>query len=658
MGVERFEVTGREPFAGGAAFGASGPYERIDGIVHFAVDPEHPANSAIIDLAAAPRGDDGLVRFSSDFCLLQPVDRRLAHGSLLIELPNRGRKLLPRMINRGLLDPVPGRNIPVGDGFLFRHGWSVGWIGWQWDVLRSPGLMGLQAPVINATGRTVVRFQVNAAHTTHLLADRVHQPYPAADVEEAGATLSVRWSATDEPEILPRDAWRFAREEGAGVEPHPDFIYLESGFQPGAIYELFYTTNRAPVVGCGLLAVRDIAPFLRSAADDNPAAGSIERAYAFGMSQTGRMLRHFLYLGLNRDEAGNPAYDGIIPHVGGARRGEFNHRFGQPSVQGTPGMGHRPPFDDAGLLARQRALGAVPKVIQTNTSAEYWRGDCALNHIDPDRGDLPPEPGTRNYHFAGTQHGPGAVPLTRDNPNDGGRGRYGFNAVDYSPLLRAVVMNLDAWVRDGIEPPPSKHPRLDDGSAVTRDDVLQRFATFTGIHLPDPAKLPVIRAIDLGPQVDDGIVTHPAREGAAYPAWVSSVDADGNELAGIRLPDLTTPVGTHTGWNPRAPETGAPEQILSMQGSTFFFAPDAATRTAAGDPRPSLAERYAGRDDYLARVKSAALALVSERYVLEEDIANVLSDAAARYDAALSAYSAFRTPGADIIERPRAGVAG
>lgn len=645
MAVERIEIIAREAFAGGVAFGAGGAYERLDGLVHLAVDPEHPANSAIIDLRLAPRDDDGLVRFAADFCLLQPVDPARGNGSLLVELPNRGRKLLSRVINRAPTEVPPTRAVLPGDGFLYRHGWTVCWIGWQWDVYRSAALMGLVPPILRVTGQTVVRFQPNAPHRTHLLADRVHQPYPAADLDEAEAMLTVRDSDDAEPAIVPREEWRFAREEGAGVEPHPEYVYYAAGFQPGKIYEVVYTTDRAPVVGCGLLAVRDIAPFLRHAVAGNPCAGRIERTYAFGMSQTGRMLRHFLYLGLNADEEGRPAYDGIIPHVGGARRGEFNHRFGQPSVQATPGFGHLPPFDDAGLLARQREIGCVPKVIQTNTSAEYWRGDCALIHIDPSgQRDLPPDADTRVYLFAGTQHGPGAVPLTRDNPNDGARGRYGFNAVDYSPLLRAVLVNLDRWVRDGVEPPASSHPRLADGSAVSRETVLEQFARFPGVFLPDPATLPVIREVDLGERAAEGVGRYPVREGAAWPALVAAVDEDGNERAGIRLPDLTVPVGTHTGWNPRDPETGAPEQIMPMQGSTFFFAPDEAARAVEDDPRPSLAERYAGRDDYLRRVEAAARALVADRYLLDEDVPTVVADAAMRYEAALAGYSAFRTP--------------
>jgi len=653
MGVIGFEIQRRMPYQGGAEFGSTGRYNRVDGLLRFAVDPAAPANHDIVDLELAPRDPSGRVQFQADLCLLVPRHPERGNHRLLLELPNRGRKLLPRHLNRAPSPNPPTAEIPPGDGFLFRHGYTVAWIGWQWDVLRSDALMGLQAPRAMQDGRpvrgtTICHFQPNFAHHSHLLADRVHHPYPAADQDDPGAVLAVRDYEDGEPRVIPREQWRFGRATNGQVVPDREHVYLEGGFEPGKIYELTYTTDFAPVVGTGLLAVRDATSFLRyTAAFDNPCAGTIERAYGFGMSQTGRMLRHFLYLGLNRDESGRLAFDGVIPHVAGARRGEFNQRFGQPSVQATPGFGHLPPFADepqpgaaggeAGLLARQSAAGCTPKIFWTNSSAEYWRGDCALLHVDPTgSADLDPAPEARIYHFAGTQHGPGSVPLVRDNPNDGARGRYGFNAVDYTPLLRAALVNLDRWVGEGVAPPPSAHPRVGDGTAVDRAAVLEAFNTLPGMVVPDAERLPVIRRVDLGPQAERGVGRFPAVETDAYPALVSAVDVDRNEVAGLRLPDLTVPVGSHTGWNPRAPETGSPEQIIPMEGITRFFARTAAERADSGDPRPSLEERYASRAAYLDRVRQAATELVAARYLLDEDVDHVVTAAAERYDSAMA----------------------
>lgn len=654
MAVVRFAIERREPYDDGRSFGDTGAYDRIDGKLEFAVDPKSPRNQAIVDLDKAERGADGLVHFRADCCLLVPADPSRGNHRLLLELPNRGRKLVPGEFNRAKAEVPPTSNIPAGDGFLFKHGYSVAWVGWQWDVIRSEALMGLEAPQALGSdgspiaGQTVCRFQPNAAHHTHLLADRVHQPYPAADLNEAGATLTVRDSAESAPELIPRDHWHFGRMSHGEVVPDAEHIVLDGGFQPGKIYEVVYTTNRCPVVGCGLLAIRDAASFFHYApAPENPCS-DIERVYAFGMSQTGRMLRHFLYLGLNLDEQDRMAFDGIMSHVGGARRGEFNHRYGQPSVQFTPGFGHRFPYADdplpplgdgapEGLLDRQRSSGGMPKVFYTNSSAEYWRGDCALLHIGYDANgelvDLAPSPETRIYHFAGTQHGPGSLPLTRENTNDGARGRYDFNCLDYTPLLRAALINLDAWVSQGQEPPAPAHPRLGDGTAVTRAEVEQTLGGIVpNLHQPDPDQLLRIHQIDLGPRADEGVGRYPVFEGEAYPCFVAAVDENGNERGGIRLPDLTVPVATLTGWNPRDPETGSPEQIMPMQGATFFFAAE----RGADDARPSLAERYASRDAFLDEVRRAAERLVEARYALEEDIPLMLANAAARYDAAVA----------------------
>ncbi|CAN5796437.1 alpha/beta hydrolase domain-containing protein [soil metagenome] len=651
MGVVDVSITSREPYANGESFGDVGSYERIDGSITYAVDPASDANRMIVDLDKAPTDQNGLVRFTGDFCILTPANPGKANRRALIELPNRGRKLGPRQFNRAQSEVPPTRNIPVGDGFLFRHGYHVVWVGWQWDVFRDEALMGLEAPeaLIDGqptTGQTIVEIHPNVHESTRLLANRLHVPYSTSDIDDQQATLYVRDWEDGPDSVVPRERWQFAREdEGGNVVPSVDHVYLEGGFEPGKIYHLVYETTDAPVVGTGLLAAREIASFLKY--DDselNPLAGQVDHAFSFGMSQTGRMQRHYLSLGLNLDEDGRWAYDGMLIHVAGGRRGEFNHRFGQPSVQSTPNFGHRFPFADdpltdpltgetAGLLDAQRARGGVPRIFYINTSAEYWRGDCSLIHIDPSgEHDLPQPEDSRAYLFAGTQHGPGTVPQTRLNTNDGGMGRYGFNTVEYSPLLRAALINLDKWTTEGVEPPPAQIPSLSAGTATDRESVLHGFAPLPDMYLPDPDRLPVLRTVDVGPDADQGIGSYPVEEGRAYPVLVSATDEDGNEVAGIRLPDLTVPIGTHTGWNPRAPDTGAPEQIMPMQGFTHWFALNADDRLAAGDPRPAILERYRDRDDYLDRVRAAATALVEQRYVLAEDVDLIVADAAERWD--------------------------
>jgi hypothetical protein len=651
MAVTKLEIASRVPYAEGRAFGDVGVYERIDGMIHFAVEPEHEANRAIVDLDRALRDAEGRVRFQADFCLLQPVDPARGSRRLIYEVLNRGRKGLTRMFNHAPPEATPSPAIDPGDGFLMRRGWSLAWCGWQWDVIASDALLGLEAPealaivgdrAVPIAGQVQMTFQPNEASRERLLADRVHQPYPAANVDDPEAALSVADWRGGAATPIPRDRWRFAREGAGGPVATDTHVWLDEGFQPGKVYTVVYRTRRSPVVGAGLLAMRDCVAWLRHGKEGagNPAAGRIDHTFVYGMSQSGRFLRTYLYHGLNLDEAGRRVFDGVLCHVAGARRGEFNHRYAQPSQQHTPNFGHLAPFadepgeDGPGLLDRQRLLGGMPKIITTNTSAEYWRGDGALIHIDV-RGerDLALPADTRAYLLASTQHGLGTVPLTAYNPNDGAHGDHPFNALDYAPLMRAALANLDAWVTEGVEPPPSVVPRLDNGTAVPHEQVFETYRAIPGATIPDPDLLPHLRRYDLGPEAAGGIGCYPATAGEAYPAFVSAVDADGNELGGLRMPDVAVPIATYTGWNPRHPATGGPGQIIPMQGSTFPFARTLAEREASGDRRLSVAERYRGREDYLAQVRAAAEALVAGRYLLAEDVGLAVELAAERYDA-------------------------
>lgn len=647
MGVIDFRETRRLPYADGRTFDDWGPFETIDGVLIFAVDPSAEVNRSIVDLELAPKDTEGRVRFEADFTLITPVDPTRAPRRLLIELPNRGRKRAVDTFNRTGAPASAGP--PPGDGFLFNHGFSVASIGWQWDVYRDDVLMGLEAPQADISGdpdpgRTVVEIRPNDHRRTHVLADRVHRPLRVAD-DDLDAALYVRDYEDGADREIPRDLWRFARASSARIVPSVEHVYLEAGFEPGKIYQVVYTTRDAPVAGTGLLALRDVASFLRY--DPGSLLAGIDgfdHVLGYGVSQTGRMLRHFLYLGLNVDERGRKAFDGLLPHIAGARRGAFNHRFAQPSNQSYPSFGHLFPFADEALsdpltdrhegLLSQLDASMRPKVVYTNTSAEYWRGDCSLMHTDPEgKLDIDAHADARIYHFAGTQHGSGT--LEAQPATEGALGRYRFNVVDYSPLLRAALMNLLAWVEEAAEPPPSCHPRIDDGTAVERRDVLSAFERMPDQATPDPMRLWVIRTIDLGPRAAEGIGVYPTAEGTAYPCFVPAVDEDGNELRGLRLPDITQPVATHTGWNLRAPDIGAPEQQLPMRGFTRWFPHSRDVRDPTEDPRPSIGERYSKATAYERAAREDAGRLVEQGYVLAEDLELAVRNACERYEHAL-----------------------
>jgi hypothetical protein len=633
MAVTRLEVTRREPVLGGAPFGAGGAYEKIEGVLHFAVDPDARAHEPIADLGLAPRNGRGFVESSADFYLLRPL---AGSRRLLLDVPNRGRKIALGMFNSAPRSNDPTTPEDFGNGFLMRHGYTVAWIGWQPDVPRRDGMMALDVPrVPGVSERLRCEFRPIARVDRLPLADRYHVPHPVSRLDDPEAELHVRDHGDAPATTLPRSAWRF---------PDAGSVTLDGGFEPGRIYDCYYRAENPPLVGLGLTAVRDTAAFLRwgTAGDGNPGAGQIERSYVFGVSQSGRFLRHLLYLGLDEDEAGRFVWDAVIPHVAGARRGEFNCRFGQPSLNALHAVGSLFPFTDGeqedpvtgqrgALLHRQASRPHPPRILTITTAAEYWRGDGSLVHTDvAATRDVTPPAWVRQYFFAGTQHTPGALPPPPADPNTGGRGRHPFSVVDYSPLLRAALASLDRWVSEGVEPPASAVPRLADGSAVAAEATREVYARIPGARFPDRVSRPV--RLDFGPRVDQGVVELPPKIGAPYVTVVSAVDADGNDTAGIRPPELRVPVATFTGWNPRHPDQGAPGDLMAMMGSTLPFARTAAERQASGDPRPSLAERYGDRDGYLARVRSDAQAMVAARHLLAEDVDAVVERAGALWD--------------------------
>ena len=638
MPVVRLDVTRREPVLGGAAFkgagGGGSSYEKVEGVLHFTADPAARANEAIADLGLAPRNTRGLVEYSADFYLLRPLDG--GRRRLLLDVPNRGRKIALGMFNSTPRSNDPASREDFGNGFLMRHGYTVAWVGWQPDVPRRDGMMAMTVPrVPGVSERVRCEFRPNARVDALPLADRYHIPHSVARRDDPEAELCVREHGDAPAVTLPRSAWRF---------PDDTSIALDGGFRPGHIYDCYYRAQDPPVVGLGFTAVRDTASFLRwgAASSGNPCAGGIERSYVFGVSQSGRFLRHLLYLGLDEDEAGRFVWDAVIPHVAGARRGEFNCRFGQPSLNAVHAVGSLFPFTDGdqddpltgqrgALLHRLASRAKPPRIFTINTAAEYWRGDGSLVHTDVTGArDVTPPSFVRQYLFAGTQHTPGALPPPAADPNTGGRGRHTFSVVDYSPLLRAVLVNLDRWVEEGVEPPPNAVPRLADGTAVAAETTQTVYTAIPGARFPDRVSRPL--RLDFGHGVERGIVAFPPKVGAPFVTFVSAVDADGNERAGIRPAELRVPLATFTGWNPRHPEQGAPGDIMSMMGSTLPFARTAAERARTGDPRLSIEERYAGREDYLARVRRDAAAMVAARELLAEDVDAVVERAGALWE--------------------------
>jgi hypothetical protein len=653
MPVLGFDIAFRRALADGRSFGAVGPYEELRGRLRFAVDPQHPANAPITDIELAPRSPAGLVEFAADLSLLLPVDRARSSGRVVLDVVNRGNTVAVPNFNRATRpvfgpDSDPHPPIDVGDGFLMRHGFWVASCGWQGDVPRLPGLFRLEGPEARDAsgqalrGRVYLELQGTTDVPHFLLSDRGHLPYPAADPDEPEALLTVRDQPDVEPEIIPRGQWRFARLADGAPVADPTHVWLEGGFSKGLRYQLTYTGLGAPLRGLGLAALRDCAAWLKhgAATSGHPAPGRLRQVYAYGRSQTGRLLRTLLYVDLNRDEQGREALDAVFANVAGGMRGEFNQRFGQNSKDRPHLMPHLFPFTDTpqadpvsgrpdALHARLDARGSAVKAIYTNSSAEYHRGDASMIHTDADgKRDVAHGPNARIYHFAGTEHGLGVWPPTdsqvaaADATGSVERSANLRNVINYAPLLRACLMNLDRWVTEGVQPPPSRHPRIDDGTAVAPDELRPVFDRIPGASYPRHHAMP--RRLDFS--------TLPPKPGPAWGSRVCAVDADGNEVAGLRLPEVAVPLAAFTGWTRRHPDIGGEAQRLVFAGATLPFAATRREREARGDPRPSIEERYASREDYLARVRKAAEALVGQRYLLAEDIEVSVAAAARLWD--------------------------
>lgn len=623
--VTGFEIHSRALVLAGQSFGQTGAYEKIAGTLRFAADPTHPLHQRITDIGLAPKNADGRVEFSGDFYVLRPVDPHKGNKRLLFDVVNRGRKVALGMLNSAPRVPDPTTPEEFGNGFLMRQGYTLAWVGWQSDVPRRDGLLALDVPrAQGVTGYIRCEMRPNKRVETLPLADRYHIPNPTVDLADPEARMLMKEHTGAAVREVPRSSWKFS---------DPGHVAIKGGFTPGAIYNVIYRSAEPPVVGLGFLAVRDAAAWLRwsDAASGNPCAGSIERAYLFGVSQTGRFLRHMLFLGLDEDEQGRMVFDALIPHIAGGRRGEFNLRLGQPSLNAKEAVGELPPFNGDDLFARLRERGRVPRIFLTNSSAEYWRGDASLIHTDVDGNrDVEPPDFVRTYLLAGTQHTPGALPPLAADANTGDRGQQRFNIVDYAPLMRAALVNLDRWVSAEVLPPASAFPRLADGTAVEAESMAAFFRSLPGVHFPERITRP--RRLDFGPDIERGIAAYPPKTGSAYRTYVSALDADGNEIAGIRPPEIMAPLATFGGWNLRHPEQGAPGDLMQMMGSTLRFPLTRAERERSADPRMSIAERYSSRAAYLDLVRVETQKLVAVRHVLAEDVDAIVERAGRCWD--------------------------
>ncbi len=681
--VTRVEVKTREPYADGRVFDGVGAYEKVRGTVFYAVDPKHAANQQVIDLDLAPTNEAGLVEFSADVEWLAPQDLAKGNGAVLYDVNNRGNKVALSQFNGG------------ADEFLMRQGYVVLWSGWIAETHPGGGRLRMQAPVAVEKGTPVsgiVRAEVvvDGPAERHTLSQWANQgSFEPTERGEREAVLTWREREKEARVVIPRAQWRFEKrlveENGErGQLPQIDLV-VAGGLRPGYIYELVYEAQGSIVQGLGLAGIRDLVSFLKyDTSEKNPLriadfpraitsetvlASRVEsapgqdgtqnspgadaarltktllarrasetkaamwRAYGFGVSQSGRCLRQFLYDGFNADEQGRQVFDGVMPHVAGAGLGFFNHRFASPTRHNGQHDNHFFPADqfpfaygdeldpftgrEEGILHRDRARNTVPKVMHTQSSSEYWHRAGSLVHTDP-RGQrdavIPAE--VRVYCFGGTQHGPGSgIPASAP-----GNGQLIGNPADYRPLVRALLTALDEWVRDGKEPPPSAYPRLADKTLVGWRETESGWHALPGVRYPEVIQQP--EQLDRGPdfyRFRRSTIEPPISRGS-YVVNVPAYGPDNNELGTLLLPAVSTPVGTYTSWNLRSRSIGAANELLGLSGGYIPFLKTKAEREQSGDPRPALLERYSSFAQYAQQYRAAVDALVAQRYLLTEEV--------------------------------------
>ena len=657
--ITRIVINTRVPAYGGFVFENTGAYEQLDGLAYGELDPNDPLNEVITDIKLAPRNAGGLVEYSTDISILKPVDMSKSNGVLLYEDVNRGNK-------NSTSFNIGGNATRQGDGFLEKRGYTMAWAGWEGDTLTG---VKIYLPVARnkdgseITGRVRSEYILSAPASTQ---DVTAPPaYEAVSTDNSGATLTRRVHQNDARELIPNSQWKFADCTAVPFPGVPSTlkVCLQGGFDTNHIYELVYTAKNPTVTGIGFAANRDFVSFLRnstarrddpkhkgdggSAAPANPLGDAIQHTLIYGSSQSGRWIRTFIQLGFNEDENGRRVIDGAIPHKA-SNRGAFNIRFAQPTrLSGTQHTEQQYPGSEspqtwnpshdgiagitAGQLERCRASHTCPKITHTNSDTEWWQAVMSLNTTDSEgRRDLPIPPEVRIYQFAGTQHG-GGDPLAQPPavlPAFPAACQLRSNSNPFLHAQRALLEALREWVVDGREPPASTYSTLARKSLVKPGEV--RYPYMPAVNFTVAGVANFKNFLDRGHLFDvedvSGVMAEPPQAEGKYVVLVPAVDADGNDIDGLRNTNVQVPLGTYLGWNVR--KAGFSEgDSCDLTGGFIPFFKTQAERTAAGDPRPSLAERYPTHADYVAKVTAAANALMAKRYLLPEDRDSIIAAA-------------------------------
>jgi hypothetical protein len=639
--ITRIQIIATEsPTFGGYSWPGVGQYEKIVGKAFGEVDPTDPKNAAVVDIALAPRNVRGNVEYAFDFYILKPIDLTRGAHKMMYEPPNRGSKTWSAFAR------VPGGNDPgsitdplvLANAFLMPRGYTMVWSGW--DKSAGSNTANFNATITLPTARNPSGSSIIGPAYEYIVSSATSftLSYGAATLDKTAAKLTHRVHLNDAPVVIPASGWEYTSASGTAIRLLP----AGTPFVANDIYEFSYTAKDPTVNGLGFAAVRDWNAWLRyEAMDDlgapNPLAGDVTRIYSAVLSQPGRMLNDFRYLGFNQAENGRIVFDGMMQWIAAGDGLNMNYRFSQPNRTERNRQDHLYlegvfPFANVtttdpisgrtdSRYARCLATGTCPRSVEVNSANEYWVKAGSLLHTDPTgTTDLPDSPFTRNFLISSHQHGVGNAAVK-------GACQQFLNPLDSGPVQRALFIALDEWV-DGQAPPASRVPRLSDGTLVP--PLPQSAVGFPDIPGVTYTGLKTTRYLfDYGPSfyttgiatINPPLVTAPYQDnplnGPIYPSFVPKTDSDGNDIAGVRLPDVTVPLATYTGWALRSgPQAN---DGCEAAGQYIPFARTEADRLASGDPRPSVEERYPSFGEYYSEVIRAIDGLVKTRLMLCED---------------------------------------
>jgi hypothetical protein len=637
--ITKIEITSKEsPTFEGKSFGTVGQYEKLFGRAHGEVDPKDRRNAVIVDIANAPKNARGMVEYDTDIVIVKPIDNAKGNHRLWFEVNNRGNTPAYSLMNEA--DPDFSAKLSAedaGNGFLMKQGYTILETGWDTSAPSTAGSFAIRVPVAkNQDGSPIVGPSMEEFVVDNATTKQGRLTYPAATLDKSQATLTVRTRYEDKPETVPADQWQYTDEKGTAIR-----LADGKAFKQGTLYTFVYQAKDPKVAGLGFAALRDMGAFLRNAkADDagaaNPLAGAIQYVYTACQSQPCRTLHDYIWLGFNEDESGKKVVDGMQNWIGGSTGIFTNYRFGQggrtqrqhiarwfPEFQGP--FTNQVVFDPItgktdGRLKRCTDTNTCPKIFETNSANEYWSKNMAVGLVDTKGKDLTNQPdNVRNYFIASMFHG-GAF-------SQGGKGICQQIRSPLTPnaILRALSVDMDEWVTKGVEPPASRVPSANKGTLVSPlPQEKQGFPKLQGVTYN--GRMHDGDLFDFGPDFDKGIMTilPPKHVGTPYPALVPKTDADGNDIAGIRMPEVQVPVATYTGWALRA---NSGDDGCDGAGQMVPFAKTKAERMMNNDPRLSIEERYPSHEDYVTKISVAATALARDRLYLDEDVQAVVKRA-------------------------------